>query len=491
MTLAGGVPTWAAAASSGITISDDTTTNATRYLTFTSATSGSVTSENVSSTKLQFNPSTGAFTSTSLTPINALGATYGGTSQTSYTTGDIIYASGTNTLSKLSAGTNGYVLTLSGGVPTWAASSGGSSLTWNSVQTSNFTAVASNGYPINTTSTAITVTLPSSPSIGQNLVLTDYAGTFGTNALTINPNGSKINSLSSNWIMNTNRASAQLVYIDTTQGWIVYSGIYTNPVISSIYSVSYLIVAGGGAGTSSGNYAGGGGGAGGLLSGSTSLNFGTTYTVTIGAGGSIGSAGNNSVFNSLTASGGGVGGLVTGGNGGAGGSGGGGGSSGGTNGTGGSGTSGQGSAGGSGGGATGIRSTAGGGGGASAVGNNGGTSKAGDGGAGTSSSITGSAVVYAGGGGGGSDNQSQGVGGSGGGGNGNGLAQTGTAGTANTGGGGGGANNTLSGYAGGSGVVILSIPTTNYTGTYTGTPTITTSGSNTILKFTSSGGYTA
>ena len=59
MTLAGGVPTWAAAASSGITISDDTTTNATRYLTFTSATSGSITSENVSSTKLKYNPSTG------------------------------------------------------------------------------------------------------------------------------------------------------------------------------------------------------------------------------------------------------------------------------------------------------------------------------------------------------------------------------------------------------------------------------------------------
>ena len=62
MTLAGGVPTWAAAASSGITISDDTTTNATRYLTFTSATSGSITSENVSSTKLKYNPSTGELT---------------------------------------------------------------------------------------------------------------------------------------------------------------------------------------------------------------------------------------------------------------------------------------------------------------------------------------------------------------------------------------------------------------------------------------------
>jgi hypothetical protein len=49
---------------------------------------------------------------------------YGGTGFSTYTTGDLIYASATNTLSKLSAGTNGHVLTLASGVPTWAASSG-------------------------------------------------------------------------------------------------------------------------------------------------------------------------------------------------------------------------------------------------------------------------------------------------------------------------------------------------------------------------------
>jgi hypothetical protein len=54
-----------------------------------------------------------------------LPTTSGGTNITSYTTGDILYASATNTLSKLAAGTNNYVLTMSGGVPTWAASSGG------------------------------------------------------------------------------------------------------------------------------------------------------------------------------------------------------------------------------------------------------------------------------------------------------------------------------------------------------------------------------
>jgi hypothetical protein len=56
-------PTWQAAAA-GLTITDDTTTNATRYITFTSATTGTITGENVASTKLQFNPSTGTLTAT-------------------------------------------------------------------------------------------------------------------------------------------------------------------------------------------------------------------------------------------------------------------------------------------------------------------------------------------------------------------------------------------------------------------------------------------
>ena len=59
-----------------------------------------------------------------------------------------------------------------------------------------------------------------------------------------------------------------------------------------------------------------------------------------------------------------------------------------------------------------------------------------------------------------------------------------------SGGGGGGYPNETA-YAGGSGVVIISVPTANYTGVTTGSPTITTSGSNTIITFTASGTYTA
>jgi hypothetical protein len=75
-------PTWQANAN-GITIADDTTTNATRYITFSDLTTGTETTLDVSSTKLTFNPSTGALTATTLTPTNALAIANGGTGQTS------------------------------------------------------------------------------------------------------------------------------------------------------------------------------------------------------------------------------------------------------------------------------------------------------------------------------------------------------------------------------------------------------------------------
>jgi hypothetical protein len=61
--------TWATV-TAGITISNDTTTNAVRYPTFTSATSGSITTENVSSTKLTFNPSSGTLSATVFTSLS-------------------------------------------------------------------------------------------------------------------------------------------------------------------------------------------------------------------------------------------------------------------------------------------------------------------------------------------------------------------------------------------------------------------------------------
>jgi hypothetical protein len=186
------------------------------------------------------------------------------------------------------------------------------------------------------------------------------------------------------------------------------------------------------------------------------------YLVVAGGGGGAsfavgpdynsGVAGSNSVFATITSTGGGFGskfGLTLGGNGGSGGGAGGKSSGGGTN-AGGTGTSGQGYAGG-----TGIASAqygGGGGGGAGAVGANGTTTVSGAGGAGVATSISGSSVTYAGGGGGGawSNLSSAGAGGTGGGGAG-GRAADGTSGTANTGGGGGGGDSGIGAGQGGGG----------------------------------------
>lgn len=359
------------------------------------------------------------------------------------------------------------------------------------VQTTSFAAVAGRAYPVNTTSGAVTVTLPASPSAGQVVQVIDYAGTFGTNGCIISRNGSNINGLAANSLLNVSRESVSLVYVDATQGWVASSAfIATN--LGQNYTATYLIVAGGGGG---GSGRGGGGGAGGLLTGSVTLSTATVYSITVGAGGAANANGVDSSGVGFTATGGGRGGGEAGYgvslNGASGGSGGGGAAD---TGTGGSGTSGQGFAGGTA--LIGLPNyLAGGGGGASAVGGNATSGAAGNGGAGTASSITGSSVTYAGGGGGSGNSGTPGSGGAGGGGAGTVTAgATGGAGTANTGGGGGGGAGTATrgtGGAGGSGVVILSVPTVNYSGVTTGSPTVTVSGANTILRFTASGSYTA
>ena len=389
-----------------------------------------------------------------------------------------------------------------------------SKLSWvTTVKTSGFTAVAGEGYFCNTTSAGFTVTLPATPSAGDEVIILDYAGTFDTNALVISPNGNKIEGGTSNLQLTGEREGVRLVYIDATQGWLAYSGINegTDALSAAPYSVDFLVIAGGGSG-GVGNNPGGGGGAGGYRSSNStyggsggganaesSLSFlvGTVYTITVGAGGSSGANGvassiSGSNVTTITSVAGGAGSPSGSSNGNSGGSGGGGDFQ--SSAVGGSGTANQGFSGGNGGGyidLTDIYLT-GGGGGAGAVGVNGSGSASGNGGVGKASTITGSSVTRAGGGGGGKyDNGTAGSGGTGGGGAGGLNAVAATAGTANTGGGGGGgANNNSNVGAGGSGVVILRMPTANYSSTTTGSPTVSTSGADTILVYTGSGTYT-
>ena len=97
-------------------------------------------------------------------------------------------------------------------------------INWNTTpQTTGFTAVAYGGYFCNTTSSAFTVTLPATPTRGQFVVLVDYAGTFATNNVTVNGNGSNITGGSGSFLLSTNRTGITFTYIDSTQGWLPYS----------------------------------------------------------------------------------------------------------------------------------------------------------------------------------------------------------------------------------------------------------------------------
>jgi len=403
-------------------------------------------------------------------------------------------------------GTVGQVLTTNGsGVLSFATVGG---IAWQSVQTTGFTAVASKGYPCNTTSSAFTVTLPASPSVGDTIVIVDYAGTFATNNITLGRNGNNIEGGANNKLLTTNREAVSLTYVDSTQGWVSSSGANegTQSIDPNTASIDFLVVAGGGGGGY--GFYGGGGGAGGYRTSTQNVQIGTSITITVGDGGAgsstntrASSGSNSSISGSglttITSAGGGGGGSRIGpsdnsvGNGGDGGSGGGKAENFNSAGTGNTPSTSP-SQGNNGGGGGGYGSGGGGAGSvapdASAVPAYGGT-----GGNGTASSITGSSVTRAGGGGGGSDATVH-AGGTGGGGSG-GRSDNSTLptnGTTNLGGGAGGAGiNGGTGANGGKGVVIISVPTAKYSSTSTGSPTVTTSGSNTILQFNGSGSYTA
>ena len=398
--------------------------------------------------------------------------------------------------------TVGNVVTSSGGGTDWQATP----------KTADFTAVAGEGYFVNTTSAAITVTLPSSPTAGDEVSIVDYAGTADTNNITIT-SSNNINGASDDVKINYERGGVSMVYVDATQGWIAYNAanetataLNTTPL-----TVDYLVVAGGGSG---GAQNAGGGGAGGLRTsyGSTSgggasaesslsLSISTDYTVSVGAGGTSptgddrGLNGENSVFSTITSAGGGGGGGQDGAQGYLGQNGGsGGGGNGGQSSNGGDGTANQGYDGGD----SSVTNTSAGGGGAGAAGSNPSSGQGGNGGVGVQVDIDGNNYYWAGGGGGtvypsgtagnggagggGGSTSYNGTGGTGGsginsGGNGSGNDGNPGNGGTNTGGGGGGGRATANiGGAGGSGVVILRYPSAY-------SISETTSGGN-VLSFT-------
>ena len=412
---------------------------------------------------------------------------------------------------------SGATLTIAGTInASTGTATGFGAIDWQTsdIKTSTFTAVAGKGYIVNTTGGAVTVNLPAGTA-GNQIGLVDYAGTWDTNNVTLAANGSeKIQGDTTNATLSREREAVDLLYVDSTQGWLVTSvadqgvsqtsyvtatgGTITTSGDYKIHSflgdgtftvtcagnaagsntIDYLIVAGGGGGGGGDN--GGGAGAGGFRQSYPNPATGGTpvsaspgaYAIVVGGGGAANTAGNISSGFSVTSAGGGKGATAS------------------------SQDYGPALDGGSGGG-TGYNTPSPGGGGAGGAGNipsvsppqgqPGGTAfpnaslgpvsygvagggghsqagsapapgqKGGPGGDGTATTITGSSVTYAGGGGGsvqGGPSANAGQGGAGGGAIGAYGPGTAPAATANTGGGGGGADDGTGG-AGGSGIVVV------------------------------------
>jgi len=121
-------------------------------------------------------------------------------------------------------GTDGQVLTSSGaGVTAAFEDAAGGGLDWQTIETgSTMTAVAGNGYWIDTTSNACTITLPASASNGDEIMFADYARNWGTNAITIDSNGLNYqgDDDSYNVEYTTDGQSLHIVYSGATNGWI-------------------------------------------------------------------------------------------------------------------------------------------------------------------------------------------------------------------------------------------------------------------------------
>ena len=104
--------------------------------------------------------------------------------------------------------------------PKLAANTGGI-VDWQAVVTGATTMVAGRGYFVNTSSSAFTMTLPSSATRGDEVHIIDYGATFDTNNCTVGRNSHKIQGASSDLTVATERAAFTLVYVDATQGWLL------------------------------------------------------------------------------------------------------------------------------------------------------------------------------------------------------------------------------------------------------------------------------
>ena len=110
-------------------------------------------------------------------------------------------------------GTNWYdIFTLAGLGEAWIEKATGDS---------PYTASDGDNIFVDTSGGVVTITLPASPSIGNQVKIIDSHGTSGTNNITVARNGSKIQGATSDLTISTNRAAIALVFYDSDNGWLL------------------------------------------------------------------------------------------------------------------------------------------------------------------------------------------------------------------------------------------------------------------------------
>ena len=229
--------------------------------------------------------------------------------------------------STITLGSSGKTVTLAPGASQSGFGRTGTVDWCTTTKTSPFTATSGSGFFVDTSSGGVTVTLPSSPSVGDIVSINDVKGKFGCNAVTLGRGGSKIKGTCSDGTLNKARESVTVIYSGSCQGWVntADANITCGSGVTFTYNVRYLVVAGGGGGGATCGGMGGaaGGGAGGyrtVCTANFSVLTGASFPVTVGAGGAggstppsfssscaTGSNGTNSVFSTITSAAGGFG----------------------------------------------------------------------------------------------------------------------------------------------------------------------------------------
>jgi len=135
--------------------------------------------------------------------------------------GSKINIRGSGKIAKL--GTDGQVLTSSGAGVQASYEDIAAGISWQSVVTaSTLTAVAGNGYWIDTTSNACVITLPASASNGDTIIFADYARNWGTNDIEIDSNGLNYQGDDDTFEVkySSDGQVVKISYSDATNGWI-------------------------------------------------------------------------------------------------------------------------------------------------------------------------------------------------------------------------------------------------------------------------------